>query len=51
MIDSSYRIGASDIHIDPRKDTILIRFRVDGVLERYREIPAVMLPELVARVK
>ncbi len=51
MIDSAYRMGASDIHIDPRKDTILIRFRVDGVLERYREIPAVMLSELVARVK
>lgn len=51
MIDNAYRVGASDIHIDPKRDIILIRFRIDGVLEPYREIPMEMLSELVARVK
>lgn len=54
LIDRAYRTGASDIHIDPGKDTISIRLRVDGIVQNcdeYEKVPISMLAELVARVK
>lgn len=31
--------NASDIHMEPRSDTVLVRMRIDGVLTRYRDVP------------
>ena len=42
---------ASDIHIDPRRERVAVRFRVDGVLEPYRELPNDQLAPLVSRIK
>lgn len=42
---------ASDIHIDPRRDAVQIRFRVDGVLEDYRAFPLEQHAPLVSRIK
>ncbi len=42
---------ASDIHIEPREDGALIRFRDDGVLEEIRTIPLALLAPLVAHFK
>lgn len=42
---------ASDIHIDPFRDEVRVRLRVDGVLEDYRRLPSSMLPALCSRVK
>lgn len=41
----------SDIHIHPREDGIQVRFRVDGVLQSYQELPMNLLPALIARIK
>jgi type II secretory ATPase GspE/PulE/Tfp pilus assembly ATPase PilB-like protein len=53
IIVDAYRQGASDIHIEPRpgKDKTLIRFRKDGSLEPYIEIPASYRHALSARIK
>ena len=42
---------ASDIHIDPGRERVAVRFRVDGVLEPYRELPNDQLAPLVSRIK
>lgn len=43
--------NASDIHIQPTSHKILIRFRVDGMLQTVSELPRDILPPLVARIK
>lgn len=42
---------ASDIHIDPTRDDIRIRMRVDGVLEEYRRLPTSAHASLCSRIK
>ncbi len=42
---------ASDIHIEPMEDKVVIRYRVDGVLRDMLELPKEMAPGLVARIK
>ncbi|MBS0544710.1 MAG: Flp pilus assembly complex ATPase component TadA [Proteobacteria bacterium] len=53
IIIDAYRQGASDIHIEPRpgKDKTLIRFRKDGSLVPYIEVPASYRNALVTRIK
>ncbi|HEU4677307.1 MAG TPA: GspE/PulE family protein [Candidatus Paceibacterota bacterium] len=43
--------GASDIHIEPRDQKTIIRFRVDGVLVHSLELPQKVHPAVVARIK
>jgi general secretion pathway protein E len=42
---------ASDIHLDPARDELRVRLRVDGVLEEYRRIPAAQQAALISRLK
>jgi general secretion pathway protein E len=42
---------ASDIHIDPGESSVLVRFRVDGVLEPYRQLPTPALIGVISRFK
>ena len=53
VIVDAYRQGASDIHIEPRpgKEKTIIRFRIDGALLNYTEIPAAYRAALVTRLK
>jgi len=43
--------GASDIHIEPIRERIRVRFRVDGDLKTSLMLPSKVLPALVARIK
>ncbi len=43
--------GVSDIHIEPQKDKLRIRFRQDGVLIEYKNFPSDMMAPLISRVK
>jgi type II secretory ATPase GspE/PulE/Tfp pilus assembly ATPase PilB-like protein/GAF domain-containing protein len=53
IIVDAYRQGASDIHIEPRpgKEKTLIRFRKDGTLTPYIQVPASYRSPLVTRIK
>ena len=51
MISEAVRLGASDIHVEPRKDRLEIRLRVDGVLQTWRELQKDMQDTVVARIK
>jgi general secretion pathway protein E len=42
---------ASDIHIEPRREFGVVRFRIDGVLHQVYQIPPAVLTAMVSRVK
>ncbi len=42
---------ASDIHLEPKRDFALIRFRIDGVLHQVYQVPAVVMIAMTARIK
>lgn len=44
-------VGASDIHIDPRPDSLVLRVRRDGVLTDFMTLPKTRERPVVARVK
>jgi type IV pilus assembly protein PilB len=43
--------NASDIHIEPTRDRVRVRFRLDGVLHSSLFLPLKILPAVVARIK
>ncbi len=51
LLRSAVMRQASDIHIDPMKEAVRIRFRVDGVLDEYRQLPLAVQSGLVSRLK
>jgi len=51
LIYESVSMGASDIHIEPFEKKVLVRYRVDGVLRIYHQLPANIKDSLVARYK
>ncbi|MBX3671931.1 MAG: Flp pilus assembly complex ATPase component TadA [Burkholderiales bacterium] len=42
---------ASDIHLEPRRDVGIIRFRIDGVLHEVYQIPYPVLVAMTSRIK
>ena len=42
---------ASDIHIEPRRDLGLVRFRIDGVLHQVYQIPMSVMSAITSRIK
>jgi general secretion pathway protein E len=42
---------ASDIHVEPKRDTSEVRFRIDGMLHTIHKIPKAVHPAFVSRVK
>ncbi len=42
---------ASDIHLEPRRDQGVIRFRIDGVLHPVYQLPATVMNAMTARIK
>lgn len=43
--------GASDIHLNPEKDRLRLRYRVDGVLSERKSLPKDLCPPMVSRLK
>ena len=43
--------GASDIHIEPKRDSLRVRFRIDGVMVSQGQLPLELAPSLTSRVK
>ena len=51
ILDQAVREGASDIHISPQKDSVQLRFRLDGKLHDMQDLPKTLFQSLVARLK
>ena len=43
--------GASDVHIEPQEDCLLVRFRIDGVLQEVQRIPKRLSNAVTTRLK
>jgi len=51
LLRSAFENRASDIHIEPRRDSSLVRLRIDGVLHPVHTLPAGVHAPMVSRVK
>jgi type II secretory ATPase GspE/PulE/Tfp pilus assembly ATPase PilB-like protein len=51
ILASSRAAHATDVHLVPGAEAMEMRWRIDGVLQRIAEFPAVLAPRIVARLK
>ncbi len=51
LVEDAIEEQASDIHIEPQKDRLRVRFRRDGVMGHYKDYPKDIAPQLIARIK
>lgn len=51
ILDFAVKSKASDVHIEPLENSLVIRCRIDGVLRRVMELPKAIEPALVSRIK
>jgi type IV pilus assembly protein PilB len=51
IISGAYRRKASDIHVEPRENTVVVRYRLDGQLHTVLHLPKRLQPPVISRVK
>jgi type II secretory ATPase GspE/PulE/Tfp pilus assembly ATPase PilB-like protein/DNA-binding response OmpR family regulator len=51
IVLEAIRLGASDIHVQPRTKNVVVRYRIDGVLTDKIHIPLALHSSLVSRLK
>ncbi|MGA9852476.1 MAG: GspE/PulE family protein [Gammaproteobacteria bacterium] len=51
LLQYAFDQRASDIHIEPRREAGLIRFRIDGVLHQVYQFPVAVLAPVTSRIK
>jgi type IV pilus assembly protein PilB len=51
ILRDAIQMGASDIHIEPQKERLMVRFRVDGLLKEIRQLPKSFSGPVVSRIK
>ncbi len=51
ILSYAARTKASDIHIEPLENSLVIRCRIDGVLRKIMDLPKTVAPALVSRIK
>lgn len=51
ILSYAARTKASDIHIEPLENSLIIRCRIDGVLRKIMDLPKAVAPALVSRIK
>ncbi len=47
----AYQNDASDIHLEPSKEVVVVRYRIDGILHTIAELPIQILELMVTRIK
>ena len=51
LVARAVEMQASDIHIEPREDSVRVRFRIDGVLHTVETLPLSVRAALSSRIK
>jgi len=51
LLQYAFDSRASDIHLEPRRETGNVRFRIDGILHDVYQLPAPVMPAVTSRVK
>jgi len=51
LLQYAFEQRASDIHLEPRRETGSIRFRIDGIMQKVFELPSPVMTAVTARIK
>jgi len=51
LLQYAFEQRASDIHLEPRRDTSPIRFRIDGVMHKVFDLPTPVMTAVTSRIK
>lgn len=51
VLEYAVKFRASDVHIEPTKNTLKFRYRIDGILLEKLEVPVALSPAVVSRIK
>jgi general secretion pathway protein E len=51
ILQFAFEQGASDIHLEPRREHSKVRFRIDGILHTIYKMPSNTLGAVIARIK
>jgi type IV pilus assembly protein PilB len=51
LLVEGIKAGASDVHVEPTLDGVIVRYRIDGILEEGFQFPKWLQQPLVARLK
>ena len=51
LLQYAFEQRASDIHLEPRRDTGHIRFRIDGVMHNVYDMPTPVMNVVISRIK
>jgi general secretion pathway protein E len=51
LFQYAYAQRASDIHLEPRREQGVVRFRIDGVLQQVYQVPPAVFAAMTSRIK
>ena len=51
LVRRAVSIGASDIHVEPKRENLRVRYRIDGVMVNQGVLPIDVAPPLATRIK
>jgi type IV pilus assembly protein PilB len=51
IMGGGYKLGASDIHIEPQENDFRLRYRIDGVLHDVEFLPKTIFKSVLSRIK
>ncbi|HKQ70322.1 MAG TPA: GspE/PulE family protein [Polyangiaceae bacterium] len=51
LVRRATRFGSSDIHLEPKRDFMQVRFRIDGTMTEQGVVTAEVAPQVISRIK
>jgi len=51
LIESAIDLKSTDIHLEPARESMAVRFRLDGNLKKIMEVPAALIGPVTSRIK
>jgi general secretion pathway protein E/type IV pilus assembly protein PilB len=51
LVRRAVAMEASDVHVEPKRDALRVRYRIDGVMVSQGQLPLDIAPQLITRVK
>lgn len=51
LLQYAFEQRASDIHLEPKRDNCLVRFRIDGKLLKVYDLPPAVMAAVISRIK
>ncbi len=51
LVLEAVKLDATDVHVEPSKEGLDVRYRIDGILHRVAQLPRAVAPPVAARLK